>query len=190
MATYDPKVDSSNGTEQYRTKTGFGGVILKWSEGHCPCGCTGKPSGAGRTFRMGHDARHRGQLIRAYIAGVDFMIVGIDGPTKQAVRTPKELAARYGWEPYLDVAKTKDDARVAAKAERASARLLEKAMAESAVQAGDRKLIRVGRWDYTGQVVAIWEHDDVVEFQYVTKSGDTKRATRTRAEAADLPDVS
>lgn len=71
--TYDPTPDSSPGSQKYRTGKdgdGFDGLFLIVEEGQCGCGCTEAVS-KGKRFRMGHDARLKGKLIRAGRAGIE-----------------------------------------------------------------------------------------------------------------------
>jgi hypothetical protein len=44
-------------------------------------------------------------------------------------------------------------------------------------------LIKVGRWDYTGNVVAIWDDGAKIEYEYVTKGGAIKHFTEVKADA-------
>jgi hypothetical protein len=46
-------------------------------------------------FKQGHDAKLKGQIIRAFRAGVKMQLKG------EAAVTPKALAKQYGWEHYL-----------------------------------------------------------------------------------------
>lgn len=76
--TYDPTIDSSAGTADHRPTdkdpTGFDGLILRVNEGQCFCGC-GESVNKGKKFRMGHDARLKGKLIRAGRAGAEVTVL-------------------------------------------------------------------------------------------------------------------
>lgn len=186
---YDPKNDSSPGTSAFRAAHELGGtvVLLQTDPSHCPCGCNQPPSGKNRTFRMGHDARYRGILIRAYVNDAQVVVLRrTDPPVEYTVYDADELANQLDWCQYLETAKRREDRKAQERRERANARLLAKA---TGPQIGDTRLIRVGRWDYTGQVIAIWETDGIIEFQYVTKQGETKRVQKSREEFADLQEA-
>lgn len=178
---YDPKNDSSPGTQAVRDREGFAGVILHRTDpANCLCGCDQPPMGTGRKFRMGHDARYRGILIRAYVAGAQVAIYDGGG---LAIHDADELANELDWCQYLETAKRREDRKLEEKLERANTRLVEQA---TGPQVGDLRLVRVGRWEYTGQVICVFEDDDTIEFRYVTKSGEAKRVVKPRAEYAEL----
>lgn len=178
---YDPRVDSSVGAEAYwavegeeapEDNPGFypsESVILLRDAGQCPCGCRETPKGGDRIFCMGHDARYRGKLIRAHVAGIEVVEAGNGGLTSGAAMT---FAAQFGWESYLEAAGEREAGRRAAKIERANKEVLARAVGP---RIGDRHLVKVGRWGYTGQVVAVWEDQGQVELEFVTKAGDIRR---------------
>lgn len=137
----------------------------------CPCGCGEWPSNRGSIFRMGHDARLRGKLIRAHLTGTDIVYVrGGVGDPEIAERVPAvEVARRYPlkgknatWEYYLNEAVERREGR--------NRELLQRAL-------GSKRLISVGRWEYTGQVCAVYRLDgiDMYEVEYVTRGGDVRR---------------
>lgn len=186
LAKYDPKDDSSPGTAAMRGSPDILGVILDHTEGRCLCGCGQAPAGPKSLFRMGHDARYRGTLIRAYITDTPITDIATQDTNGEenvfrSTRTAMQAAEALGWGEYLKVAKEREDLRTSDRANRANQAVLSRA---TGPQVGDRKLIRVGRWDYTGQVVAVWENGEEVEFEYVTKGGDIKRVTKSKEEAA------
>lgn len=176
LANYQPRDDSSANTEQYRAFDEQDDLILRQTSDHCLCGCGQPPAGKTSKFKMGHDARLRGKLIRAYCTGTLVTTIGEDTVTRV---TAMELAEELGWAEYLKVAAEREAVRSDERAERASAALLRQA---TGPQVGDFKLIKVGRWSKTGQVVAVFEsenHDGtkLIDFQYVTSGGETKRIT-------------
>jgi hypothetical protein len=61
--------------EQY---DGTKGLVLTVREGQCACGC-GADVAKGRKYRQGHDARLRGMLGRAFLAGVPVTLNGKRG---------------------------------------------------------------------------------------------------------------
>lgn len=134
----------------------------------CPCGCGDFPLGDKATFCMGHDARLRGILIRAHLMGVSIRYHM--GGTLSEPTDPLMIAEQYHWKSYLDAAvlrregKSREVLRGALKSER---------------------LVRVARWEYTGQVVAVYrtKNVDMYEIEYVNKAGDVKRV-RVPAEEA------
>lgn len=153
---YDPRKESSPG------KKAKGKLILRVKEGQCACGCGEAPSGSKSVFRMGHDARLRGKLIRAHLTGTPVVLV--DEAQPSPVSTAMEMAERHGWRQYLIDAETRREGK--------NRQVLNKAL-------GSKRLIKVGRWEYTGQVVAIYEiqgNGEEYDVEYVTKMGDVKKA--------------
>jgi len=162
---YDPRRDSSPGHKRTKDK-----LILEVQEGQCACGCTDKPAGAKSKFKMGHDARLRGKLIRAHLTGTPVVMIESEA-RPSPVFTALEVAQRHGWQQYLKDADTRRDGK--------NRQVLNKAM-------GSKRLVKVGRWEYTGQVVAIYEipgNGEEYDVEYVTKMGDVKK-TRVKASEA------
>lgn len=149
----------------------------------CPCGCGEFPKGARAEFCMGHDARLRGKLIRAYLTGTRIIYVmraayntgDVALPDNRIAEydsgliDPLEVAGRYqvkgkpfDWRHYLEEAVERREGR--------NRELLQRAL-------GSRRLVSVGRWEYTGQVAAVFRVDgeDYYEMEYVTKAGQTKK---------------
>lgn len=125
----------------------------------CPCGCGDFPLSDQATFCMGHDARLRGILIRAHLMGVRIRY-HIDGTLSDPVDA-YDLADQYTWKSYLDSAVLKREGR--------NRELLRKALKSDC-------LVRVGRWETTGQVVAVFRKDgkDMYDVEYVNKAGDIR----------------
>jgi hypothetical protein len=89
--TYDPRADSSPQTEYFRSESGVDpggnpvrlrGVIIDLTDpdaAHlkaCACGCRGAVTRSSKsTFRMGHDARLRGILLRAHLTGTEVHVL-------------------------------------------------------------------------------------------------------------------
>lgn len=180
---YDPRQDSSPGAEDYHADrdapdgseaaAGFypdETVILITADGTCACGCGQTPKGKTSNFCMGHDARLRGKLIRAHLMGYEVAVYDgglvVSGPAMT-------FATNLGWECYLEDAERKESGRVQGTLERANARVLAKAMGP---QIGEKRLVKVGRWEYSGQVIAFYQNGDnpELEVEYVTKSGEIK----------------
>lgn len=179
--TYNPKTEGSTGPQidGVRASYSFDGVIIERADSAvCLCGCNEMPSGKGRKFRMGHDARYRGTLIRAFINGAR---VGIWTGSTLLEHDADQLAADLDWCQYLETAKRREDRKLEDKVERANNRLVARA---TQPQVGDIKLIRVGRWEYTGQVVAIFDDGDTIDFRYVDKKGNTKRVRKLKGDLA------
>lgn len=98
---YKPETDSTPAQQATAKKTGR--VVLDLSNKRCLCGCTGECKGR---FQPGHDAKLRGKLTRAAIAGVDLTII-IDGK-RQDVK-PRRFAEiisndKHDWAAALDKA--------------------------------------------------------------------------------------
>lgn len=182
--TYDPRNDSSEGFEQegklvvlHQTSTADGK-----GQTSCLCGCGHYPHGRKSQFMMGHDARFRGALIRAHLTDTPVVIVTEQEGRKNASpehHTPVPAAKVVDelglpWEQYLESA----EVRRAGK----NRQVLAKAV-------GSERLIKVGRWEKTGQVIAFYEGKspdrDEYEVEYVTKTGDVKRTRVPVAEAKE-----
>lgn len=187
---YDPRNDSSVGAELYHCDVDLldndpeadnpgydprNTVILVIDKGKCLCGCGEPPVGRDSFFRMGHDARLRGKLIRAYIMGHEVARVGDTGNTSSdAMSWAKQLE----WGSYLETAKAREDALRAARIERSNRKLVEEA---TGPQVGDRKLLKIGRWEYTGEVIAVYDDGDRIVYRYTTKSGDVREYEEAKA---------
>lgn len=180
-AKYDPREDSSPGTERYRQ----GGnapttLVLDWtpiepSGRACPCGCR-EELAANSRFRMGHDARLRGKLTRAHVTGTDVTIIkGRDVTTLSAVAVADQFSSpQLDWRASLREAEGRYSGS-RARIDAANAEILKRAQGP---QVGDRRLIKVGRWPYTGEVIAIYQDRDVAVFEYTAKSGEVKTVER------------
>jgi len=200
-AKYDPATDSSPGTAKYRTGGAPATVILDWTSlTHapaqpgdaptvtkvCPCGCR-ELLGSKSKFRMGHDARLKGKLTRAHVTGTDITIVkGND----MSVTTAVALASQFT-SPAMDWVRALRDAEKRhkdiqdAKIARANKQVVATAKGP---QVGTRKLVKVGRWNYTGQIVAVYEDKGLAVFEYVTTKGETKTVERPLDDVAAMAD--
>ena len=68
--------------------------------GYCHCGC-GTQTAKNRRFRQGHDARFKGVLMRAHVAGTTITLV--HHITKDEVQmSAMDVANTYGWGKYLE----------------------------------------------------------------------------------------
>jgi hypothetical protein len=134
----------------------------------CPCGCGEFPRGAKAVFAMGHDARLRGILIRAHLMGI--RIRYYCDHTLGDPADPYDVAAQYAWRAYLDEAVTRREGR--------NREVLRRAL-------GSERLVQVGRWEYTGQVVAVYRMNDEDRYriEYVNKAGDVKTASVAASES-------
>lgn len=181
LANYRPKDDSSTNTDQYRAKKQgmSNALILVVEDGECGCGCQQKTSRTA-TFRMGHDARLRGKLIRAHCTDTPVAIVDGD---QIGVSTAMEVAAAHGWEGYLKVAKEREELRAAERAERANRQVLARA---TGPRVGDRQCVKVGRWMKTGNVIAVFSDGQEIEVEYVDSKGNVQRKMISREQAAEF----
>lgn len=109
---YDPRTDSSAGTDQHRAASRTErGVILVTPEGKCLDGC-GAEIGKGKRFVQGHDARLKGILIRAHLAGAP--VTTWNGKTNvktaSAVEFAKTLSTdKFDWVEMLEKSKAAHD---------------------------------------------------------------------------------
>lgn len=159
--TYDPVSDSSASVSQP------GKLVIFRQDGHCQCGCAQPVTNAKSKFRMGHDARFKGALTRAHLAAVP---VVLSFPDEQTERTALAIAKLYdspkfSWSDALRAAKERQGTAPAPKTPKAPA----------GPKVGDLRLVKVGRWEYEGKIVAI--NGTELEVEYTTAKGDTKTAT-------------
>lgn len=155
-------------------------VVLHVPDGCCPCGCATPPLGAKTTFNMGHDARLRGVLIRAHLMGVEIREVSSASTLEASVEgglaptfKAEDVAARHGWKKYLDAAVLRRDGK--------NREVLRKAL-------GSERLIRVGKWDFTGQVAAVYRtnNQDMFEIEYVDPAGEIRHKRVPAAETEEI----
>lgn len=182
--TYDPRNDSSEGFEQE------GKLVVLHQSGFedgkavasCLCGCGHYPHGRKSNFMMGHDARFRGALIRAHLTDTPVVVVRERATGKNASpehsnpTTAAKVVDELGlpWAQYLESAEARREGK--------NRQVLAKAV-------GSERLIKVGRWEKTGQVIAFYESktgDHEYEVEYVTKTGDVKRTRVPVTEAKEV----
>ena len=134
----------------------------------CPCGCNGFPHGDKAKFAMGHDARLRGILIRCHLTGTK--IIHVVNGVHLAPVSAMAVAKKYDWQPYLDSAVLRREGK--------NREVLQKAL-------GSERLVKIGRWDYTGQVAAVYRtnNQDMFLIEYVNQAGDVKQARVPASEA-------
>lgn len=163
---YSPVDDSSVGFRTHNPQA----LVLAKRAGGCPCGCNLNPKGKRAVFRMGHDARLRGKLIRAHLTATKVIEI-VDGKVQPA-QDAEKIAEYYGWTRYLAAARDRKYGK--------SKEILRRALRS-------KRLIKVGRWSYTGEVVAVYETAGEGEFEieYLTKTGE-KRTARVPANKAPL----
>jgi hypothetical protein len=174
---YNTAQDSSPGWKTYKPEHV---VLLLAATGPtsdakfgCPCGCGGWPLGEKATFAMGHDARLRGILIRAHLMGkkIFYVLRTADKVIDTEPLDALTVAKKHAWGGYLEQAVLKREGK--------NREVLSRAM-------GSQRLIQVGRWEYTGQVCAVYRDErnqDMVEVEYVNAAGDVKRARMPLEEA-------
>lgn len=173
-ARYDPAVDSTRGLPRRPDS-----VSLLVGTGLCACGCGDAPSGRKAKFCMGHDARLKGVLTRAYSAGLDIAL--IEETTGSAeVLEPLDYAERFST-PKVDWRKLVTDAaaKIAQRRGSIDKRASERKVLERAVTDG---AIKTGRWDKTDSVAAIYAlPDGAYEVEYVDEVG---RIRTTKVDVA------
>lgn len=175
-ASYDPREDSSAGyvSSQVRRELHPTDLILEvvGEQRLCACGCGEVPNGKKALFRMGHDSRLRGKLARA-LAGEVSVVLTDQSQQVQDVLSPSDYAARFSsdkldWADAIKQAAERAK-QAPAKGERAERRIIARAMGP---QIGETKLIRIGRWEKTGRVLAVYEiHDHETLYEYVDAKG-------------------
>ena len=187
---FDPISESSIVSDAIRTQYPTA-LILNVTPGYCPCGCGERPRGKTATFGMGHDIRLRGKLIRAAAAGAK--VVTVTKETDSAMvdggmRDPADFAAGYStlkldWR----AAVVDSAARITTREGNANPDREVLEAATGPLPAG-RELVRVGKWDYTGRVAAIYT--DVTAgtlYDYVGRDG--VRHLARRSDDGTLQDV-
>lgn len=186
---YRPKDDSTPGVLPKGTDPKTTLILEHTDPANCPCGCNQPPRSKGRTFGMGHDARLRGKLIRAHLSGtpVCYATLAPNGKDYVAKTTQDALfvAQGFGWKDYLLDAEHKQGPSIAAKLAKANGEVL---AAATGPQIGDRKVVKVGRWSYTGQLMAVYANGDADEFEveYVDKKGGKHRVRVPQAKLQDI----
>lgn len=175
---YDPKVDSSFGyTHPGGTRLAHpDAVILEVVGGDpalCACGCAEAPRGKGATFGMGHDARLRGKLARALAAGSKIVLTDVNKQVTE-VLDPEDYASRFSTE-KLDWAESirESASKARGKGESAERAILAKALGP---QVGETKLIKIGRWEKTGKIVAVYQDGKVIRYEYADGNGNARIA--------------
>lgn len=182
---YSPTHDSSSGFKDRAKREGV--LVVDQREAPasqdgdsrvpCLCGCGHVPEGKKSKFMMGHDARYRGMLIRAHLTDTAVVIVtrnaenGIEGslPSVPAMT----LAKREKWDSYLKNAEVRREGK--------NREVVHKAL-------NSKRLIKVGRWEKTGQVVAVYQVDgeEQYDIEYVTKTGDKRKARVPATQAKEV----
>lgn len=161
----------TQGTETGTSRTGRNGKV--------PCACqqatdaeTGKPLVAQcgkdtwRTFAPGHDARLKGALIRAGLAGRKVRI-GSDATEYDATTA----AGAWGFRELVAHGVANPGSKLAKRAARAA-----KAQAEDPQPAPRTLVAKVGRWEREGELVTLG--DGQTAFRYTTKGGKVVETTK------------
>lgn len=173
-ARYDPAVDSTKGLPRRSDS-----VSLLIGTGLCACGCGDTPSGKKAKFCMGHDARLKGVLTRVHSAGLEVALVEETTGTAEVldplVYADRFSTAKVDWRQLvLDAAAKIADRRGTIDRRAAERRVLERAASDGAV--------RIGRWDKTDSVAAIYQLEGGnYEVEYVDNVG---RIRQTQVEVA------
>lgn len=127
MAEFDPAAESTADYAVEAAKEGV--VILDISGKACLCGCQEETPGR---FRPGHDAKLKGKLLRAHLAGVKVRALYDEGEKEMTARAfAKEVSTdKHDWSVALDRRKEK---------ERAAAEALRIKASEAAAKVGEPK---------------------------------------------------
>lgn len=167
---YDPKKESSKGVSLKPNEIALRITLREDESPGCLCGCGDIP-GKGSKFMMGHDARLRGRLIRAHLT--DHFVRRIYSDGQESTISAFDWAKELGWEQYLKEAEARREGK--------NREVLARAV-------GSKRLFKVGRWQQTGQVMAVYEtpEGNDYELEYVTKTGEKKtaRVPARKTEAA------
>lgn len=175
---YDPRVDSSLGYANGGVRVAHPNAVILEVEGGtpalCACGCGEPPRGKGATFGMGHDARLRGKLARALAAGCEVVLTDQNSHTVTEVLSPEDYASRFSTS-KLDWAQSIKESASKARpsAESGEREILARALGP---RLGEEKLIKVGRWDKTGKIVAIYDDGKRIRYEYADSAGNARVA--------------
>lgn len=160
---YNPAQDSSPGYDEPEATV----VTLAMKPGDCHCGCGEAPASPKSSFRMGHDARLKGKLIRAHLT--DTPVVLVVGGHEYAPTPAIKRADEYGWVGQLEAAE-----RRRADANR---KVIGTAM-------HSKRLVKVGRWQYDAIAVFRNAQDkELFDVTYVSRLGETKTVKGLKADA-------
>jgi hypothetical protein len=165
---YDPRSDSTPGLPRRE-----GSISLLVGRGLCGCGCGSAPAGNGARFLMGHDAKLKGKLARVLAARLQVALVEETTGTTE-VLDPVEYAARFStkkvdWAGLVRASADKVLERRGAVDRRAA----ERAVLDRATRDG---AVRVGRWDATDSVAAIYRLDGGgYEVEFVELDGSIRQ---------------
>lgn len=176
---YDPVKESSPGLKS--VDPGQLSLLRPWFGDAlaCPCGCGEAPRGKKATFVMGHDARLKGMLMRAHLAGVKVAYYRAISGTPDMTLPAIEWAEHFG-ESFVAAIREAEKRR-------------QKANLDVVREAKRRhdQLIRIGRWPNTGQVAAIYRtaKPEIVEVKFVTKLGEraTARVPKSSIQITPTP---
>lgn len=181
-ANYKPEQDSSIHSLWADVSGATGTVVLVTGVRRCKCGCFQDTAGKS-LFRMGHDARLKGKLLRAHLSNTFITrVFHNDNSVDVEELTAMQVANELGWAHYLSAAQEREELRAAERAKRSNSAITARAMGP---QVGDRRLIKVGRWSYTGQILAIYDNGRELELEYTTKQGDTRTVRRPKNETEE-----
>jgi len=183
---YQPEDDTSDPEAwcwYVSSERAAGRVVLATEGGLCTCGCREPTSSTKSLFRVGHRAALRRKLTRAHLAGVAILEVRHDartGALEVAEMGAAEMAARFDMAGQVEAAAGRQNAERRARAERA-----ERAVAARALEPQDgRCLVKIGRWERTGHVLAVYDAGDALELEYVTAAGETCTTRRAKIVTA------
>lgn len=166
---WKPTDDSSLGFRTTDPRRVVLNVLTTTDRVGCPCGCATMPVGKTAKFAMGHDATLRGKLIRAHLLGAEILFIYNGDEDTRSPCSAMEIAKEYGWKEYLEAAVLRREGK--------NREVLQRTI-------GNERLVRVGRWEYTGQIAAVYRDktgSDMNEVEYVDRAGQVRR-TRVLAE--------
>jgi hypothetical protein len=207
-SAYDPRSDSSPGTEAWRpghknNPGGLEGVILDWRtlpapNDHlrpCPCGCRKPITGSRSRFVVGHDARLKGILTRAFITAspVHLLHDGTGSSTKLGglarveTATASDVASKFSSDTYdwtVGLAAAAD--KVGGKLEDRLLATDRRVLHNSLNPLGGRALLHCGRWEKTGHLLAVYVGPDLQHY-YEWTASDGELRTHTGANPETDP---
>lgn len=133
----------------------------------CHCGCGQPTQGNKSMFRMGHDSRFKGILLRAHLTDTE---IAVHTSGQISYFKPIELAAQYNTERY-----SWTGALHAAQDRAITSTRTGDGTSKSGPQVGAPHLVKVGRWEYTGTIKKVAK--DGLHIEYTNGKGEVKSIT-------------
>lgn len=174
-AEYRPSDDSTPGLPARQDA-----ISLLVGDGLCACGCGDAPRGRGTKFVMGHDAKLKGVLTRAHASQVQIALyensTGVADVVSAIDYAARFTSTKTDWTELVQNGADK----ITARRGNVDKRFAERQVLERATRDG---AVRVGRWEKTDSVAAIY-HDPVTNKYTVEYVDSVGRIQQTEIDIA------